>query len=297
MSMSDSPLPSSSNGDSPPSSKARRLSHKQSCQALLPPQPPLPLVSEVWKDIQEEAFEALGHRRQYWCVYNKFWYWLRGDPEVEFPEGSVCTKELWALARAHYDNLNRYQKNMVVRHFMNSTYAPQFLLPFARQQWCVSTQEKDSPSFGIDSHTALLTYQGNWGLVPSATLDASLSDDELTKEVRKLPVVIEKCRSFGEHCQSLANKLTAASYACSVEICLSTWRKEQVLRLHGHFFAKSYVSRMRCERGPTLMFEGSIPHNTAFVMSKPTKGWAGAYYTTAPKNWLCVERWLVGAER
>ena len=283
MSTSHSPLPSSSTGDSPPPSKARRLSCKQPCQALPPPQAPLPLVPEFWQDIDKESFCALNQRRQYRLVYNKFWWWFKRAPEVSFPEGSICSQELWSLAQVQYDVLNKYQKSTLIRHFMIVTHAPHFLFLFAQRQWCVSKEEKETKAFAIDSFSALLTYQGNWGVVASDTLGAALSDEELTQEVRKLPVVMAKCRLFGRHCELLANRLTAPFCAWAVEICLKTWRQEQTLRLHGHVFVKKHDRRMRCESEPALSFEGSIPHCVAYVMGRPATGWAGAYYVLAPK--------------
>ena len=52
---------------------------------------------------------------------------------------------------------------------------------------------------------------------------------------------------------------------------------------------------MRCQDRRMLWFEGSRPHNTAFVLHKPRAGWIGAYYVLAPKNgsisWGgCMER-------
>ena len=49
------------------------------------------------------------------------------------------------------------------------------------------------------------------------------------------------------------------------------------------FFAKKDDGRMRCEHGPVVMFQGVNPWRTPFVMNRTSQGWAGAYYTLAPK--------------
>ena len=115
-------------------------------------------------------------------------------------------------------------------------------------------------------------------MVPSGNLHLALSDEELTAEVRQLPLVVEICRRFAEHCQHLATTLESGQYACSVEICFKTWRIDKELRLHGHLFAKkSFGGRMRCtNRASLLEFEGCKPHMTNYVLSRAVKGWAAA---------------------
>ena len=115
-----------------------------------------------------------------------------GGAQVSFPEGSVCSSELWALALKQYGSLNRYQKSMAIRHFLDVTGAPDFLLTFGRGQWHVSTDDKKATPVAIDSNTALLTYQGDWWLVDAAGLSGALSDEDLTKAVRQPPALKEK---------------------------------------------------------------------------------------------------------
>ena len=283
MSLSDAPGRVPIGGDLPPPPKARRLSWKQPVATVRAPPALLPLVPDMWLDLPQEVFEAMGHRKQYRSLYNKFWYWFQSDPPVAFPPGSLCTAELWALARSHYDTLNRYQKNMLLRYFFEFMHAPEFLCSFACRQWKMSKDEKEAPAFSIDAMTLLLTYQGEWGVVACPTLSTLTSDDELAKDVRQLPEVVDVCRRFDEHGSALANKAYAGHFAWSVEICLKTWRKENLLRLHGHLFIKSNEGRMRCGDRSLLTFEGCVPHHTNFVFNRQAKGWAGAYYTLAPK--------------
>ena len=136
------------------------------------------------------------HRRQYRCVHNNFWHWFQGRPQVSFPEGSLCSPELWALALKQYRSLNRYQKNMVTRHFLDVTGAPDFLLTFAGGQWHVSADDKKATPVAIDSNTALLAYQGNLLVVDAAGLSGALSDEDLTKAVRQLPAVKGEMRTL-----------------------------------------------------------------------------------------------------
>ena len=111
---------------------------------------------------------------------------------------------------------------MVIRHFMDVTGAPDFLLTFAGGQWHVSADDKKATPVAIDSNTALLAYQGNLLVVDAAGLSGALSDEDLTKAVRQIQVVKEKCRLFGEHCCCLAFMIGASGYAWCVEICLKS---------------------------------------------------------------------------
>ena len=116
-----------------------------------PPTSPLPEVAELWKDKGSDAFSALHHRRRYRYVYNKFFHWFQFHPEVDCANGSVCTKEMWALAQAQYHDLTRFQKNMVLRHFLILSQALDFIDSFAQQQWPVSAEEKTGPALAIDA--------------------------------------------------------------------------------------------------------------------------------------------------
>ena len=60
------------------------------------------------------------HRRKYRVVLNKFMWWFKGSPAVQFDDESYCSVELWQLALKDYNNLNRRQKNQVLRHFWSS---------------------------------------------------------------------------------------------------------------------------------------------------------------------------------
>ena len=114
-------------------------------------------------------------------------------------------------------------------------------------------------------------------------MNAAFSDDELTEQVRGLPKLVELWRLFHAHCEMLCNRINATLYCFALDICLKTWQQEQILRVHGHLFAKKADGRMRCTKGPVINFQGVQPHITKFVFSRCSRGWAGAYYVAAPR--------------
>ena len=118
---------------------------------------------------------------------------------------------------------------------------------FAQHQWLVSADEKENNAYFWDSATVLLTYQGNWGLVPSDTLQAALPVDVLTSQIKELPRVVELWSLFGLYCQGFANRCEATLYCYTLEVCLKTWQQEGKLRVHGHLYMKK--TRVTCDAG------------------------------------------------
>ena len=107
-----------------PTCKRRRLRVKQPCAALSPPPCLLPVSTSVWGSRDEGKFDELSHRRKYLFVYNKFTWWFRSNPVVQFDSHSHCSEELWRLACKELQSLNKRQKTLIVRQFLKCTCAP-----------------------------------------------------------------------------------------------------------------------------------------------------------------------------
>ena len=55
--------------------------------------------------------------------------------------------------------------------------------------------------------------------------------------------------------------------------------------MHGHLYLKKATGNMRCRSDSALTFQGVKPHHSAWLEgARLSKGWAGAYYVTAPKQ-------------
>ena len=89
----------------------------------------------LWVNSKASDFEAWDRRRKYRFVCRKFEYWFALDPAVTFPEGSWCSQELWNLANVDYRILTKPQKSLVLRHFLDQTSCPEFVLHYAMTQW------------------------------------------------------------------------------------------------------------------------------------------------------------------
>ena len=274
-----------------PGTKRRRLSEKQPVPALLAP-PLLPTVADhpddldAWGDLSRNTFDEYSHRKQYRTIYNKFgyWWWRSGSTYVQHEQSSVSL-ELWKFAKRDFGSLSKRQKNALVRHFLLVADAPFWVVDFSCRQWPVDASEQ-RPRLILKSHTILLTYQGDWGLLElGPDLPPNPTTSQLTAYVQALPQAKALWTAFSSHACDLAGDLRAPAYACCLEISLRSFEKEKLLRLHGHLYMRNEVQEIRSENQVRLRFKHCDPHSKDTLWGKKTarSNWAGAYYCLAPK--------------
>ena len=273
-----------------PAAKRRRLSAKGPAPHVVSPAPPapgppLPICTSFWNDVDEATFEKWEHRRKYRTIHNKFLWWFRKQEVWTSRQDSQCTEELWQLARMDFHGLSRRQKNVVMRHFLVCSGAPPWVLRYGVSTWpCDESDEK--PKVILKAQTALLTYQGDWGLLPlSDQTPWSASDAELAAHVSAMKESRTLWTAFREFSERLASDLYAPLFACCLELCMHTWQDEKLLRLHGHLFLKSDNGLIRCSNARVLRFLYADPHvkDTLWGRKVAKANWAGAYYCLAPK--------------
>ena len=278
-----------------PDRKRRRVSAKRPSPGMVPLSPsptavpvaPLPVSLSIWATLGEATFHNHEHRGKYRAVYNKFWWWWQHRPSWAPTVPVFCTKELWAFGRQDFSGLNKRLKNSIVRHFLLFSRAPPWVLKFSESQWPVNPSEA-KPKLVLQAQTALLTYQGDWGVFPLdlTVLAADPSADQLSEHVRKMADVQLLWRHFLAFTETVAADLHVPNWACCLEICLTTYQEEKELRLHAHLFLRNEVQTIRCESARRLTFLFSEPHLKDTLWGrKVSKGanWAGAYYCLAPK--------------
>ena len=283
------PLPQPPVAD--PVIRLRRLRIKGPAPFLLPrpPQSPaavLPLSTSLWKDQNEVTFEFLPHRRKYRWIYNKFQYWFFDSGTVWAGlNDSGCTEELWKLGLKDFGSLSKRQKNIIMRHFLHCTGAPRWVMKYAVRQWHCDPDER-RPKLILKSQTALLTFQGDWGVLElGPNLPPNPTIGELAFHVKEMQRAQTLWKAFSEFAEQLAADLHAPNWACCFEICTRTFEEEKQLRLHGHLYLKSDVQQLRCEFQSKLRFMDSDPHlkDTLWGKKVGRANWAGAYYCLAPK--------------
>ena len=158
-------------------------------------------------------------------------------------------------------------------------------MKFACCQWPCDASE-DRPRLVLKSHTVLLTYQGDWGLLElGPDLPPNPTTGQLTAYVQGLPEAEALWTAFSSYAHDLAADLHAPSYACCLEICLKTFEQEKLLRLHAHVYMRNEVQEVRSEHQARLRFKHSDAHLKDTLWGKKTarSNWAGAYYCLAPK--------------
>ena len=273
-----------------PAAKRRRLTAKGPAPQFGPPAPPspgrhLPVCTSLWNDLDEATFEKFEHRRKYRVIHNKFSWWFPKQVKWTGLQDSNCTEELWQLARKDFHTLSKRQKNTIMRHFLMCSRAPPWILRYGVATWpCDESDEK--PKIILKAQTALLTYQGDWGLLPlSDTTPRDAAPPQLSAHVAAMPEAETLWKAFREFTEQLASELQTPLFACCLELCMKTWEDEKLLRVHSHLFLKREEGLLRCSNARLLRFLYTDPHlkDTLWGRKIAKANWAGAYYCLAPK--------------
>ena len=180
-------------------------------------------------------------------IYDKFaTWWFCGHAVWVQRNDSRCTEELWNLGRKDYGSLSKWQKNLIMQHFLLCTGVPPWAMQFAVRQWpCDADEQK--PKLILMSQTVLLTFQGDWGVLElGPNLPQDLTIDQLTEHVREMQQAQTLWTAFLAFAERLAADLHAPSWACCFEICFRTFEDVKQLRLHAHLFLKSESQPLRC---------------------------------------------------
>ena len=139
----------------------------------------------------------------------------------------------------------------------------------------------------IKSKTFLHTWQGSRGLVqPPRAGEPFASDLEaLVSQLRASSEVLSNFDALRKRVAEITYIVKADHWACSLELCTSTWGTEKVVRIHGHAsFARTSFGRMKVKHPALLSFKSCQPHKATWT--QPNRGsnmMAGIYCLTANK--------------
>ena len=147
----------------------------------------------------------------------------------------------------------------------------------------------------IDSKTALLTFNGPWGVVGDVTVPESVKSpltlntavDELCGALRQHEGVLQLWAAFKKRVEGWKDAFFLSSVAFCMELCTHTLESEGIIRVHFHAFFRNN-SRIRIHRGRDVAFRGCEPFKSDKVMggTRSIRGPgtnAGMYYLQAPK--------------
>ena len=132
---------------------------------------------------------------------------------------------------------------------------------------------------------AMLTFHGDWGVLPSSALPPDAPLDVVVGHARAEPSAAELWTDFKEMWESCLPLLRPRDWAYSQEVCTKTWAEKRVLRVHFHVFFRKEI-KMWIATPEMLTFRGSVPYKSedaCLVSSRTHSGHGGMYYLTCPK--------------
>ena len=169
----------------------------------------------------------------------------------------------------------------------------------------------DTPNH-FKGNTALLTWQGDWGLLPEVTHEGSDDIPGITFLCQRLESLPEVIRIWGDIKQlflSLKSKGILSEYGVSLELCCKTLA-EGVIRLHLHAWVLLPGPYKNVHGLNKFTFRGSEPYVSSFLLTASSRGqmskYAGAFYVFVPKigsikqmftkvafkDYMINERWI-----
>ena len=129
----------------------------------------------------------------------------------------------------------------MIHTFLKVKAAPPWVLDYAVTQWPLQ-KDAEGGTF-IASRSFLLTWQGQWGLVqPPRAGEPFASDLEaLVSQLRASSEVLSNFDALRKRVAEITYIVKADEWACSLELCTRTWRRENVVRIHGHVFLRKLL--------------------------------------------------------
>jgi len=237
-------------------------------------------------DTDSAWWNVKSHRDKYDYVYNK----LRREGFRDYKAALEKEDPPVTLPESH-SRLTKEDKTQVLHHWITQgagLQEPLFVLQWARVNMGVRIQSAPGKGGGIRlrSKQVLVTCQGDWGLL-EVPADLSLSPDPelVTNQVKQMAAAAKVWRDVQGEALRLITRLGADDYAVCLELCASSWRAHQVLRLHAHVAAASLRPMTMYLESRKLRFLGSPAHITSEDCSRRKRavGWQTFYYVCAPK--------------
>ena len=247
--------------------------------------------------VNEEAFHSMKHRPKYLWLYRRFVWWATRHvvarpldaltPLTENPS----VQELLVYAAKDFKSLALCQKNAVMQHWAERVQLPDYVVLAIDDLWAPDVKAKsagfDATKF-IYSKTALLTWQGPWGVVSMTEEETrDLDIDALVEIVMRRADILTVWKEFQVFLKKLAEEHFVRFYALSFEICTKTFVDSKQVRVHAHAFLLREDARIQIHKKERVVFKGG-----AAVKSQSTGAnsvlrgsgvWCGCYYLLSPK--------------
>ena len=252
---------------------------------------PIPVPHPVWSGVKEDAFRTM-HLKQKSSLIG---YRCKKYVELFTPESlrdlasDPCPASLLELfSCSDRSLLSRKQYRACSLHLCRVSHAPMFILEFEESRTQMADTEKGDPTF-LESHrSALLTYNGDWGLVPCPSalrggdIQVVVAFLQESKEVLSL---WSQVTGFVE--KHFLPMTTFNVWGAALEVCPTTWGEHGIIRLHVHVFIGSedgHRNKRRISAEHIKLF-GSRPHKVGALHCRKIRNnmAAGLFYVLAPK--------------
>ena len=197
----------------------------------------------------------------------------------------------WDLKRMTLEQRQNAAKEFFSERLCDETFQRQVLDAMERQVANRSTSTKF-----IDVKTALLTFNGPWGVVGGVTVPeitknpftSNLVVEGVCEQLREHEVVLELWAEFKKTVECWKDAFFLNSVAFCMELCKCTLESEGIIRVHFHAFLRCNNSKIRIEKACQLAFKGSEPFKSDNLMGNVRSARqagtnAGMYYLQAPK--------------
>ena len=150
----------------------------------------------------------------------------------------------------------------MIHTFLQLKAAPGWVMDYAVTQWPL--QHDVEGTLFISSRSFLLTWQGQWGLVQQPRAGEPFASDleALVSQLRASSEVLSNFDALRKRVAEITYIVKADHWACSLELCTSTWGTEKVVRIHGHafFFCESFCRQNESKAsGVAFLQEQSAP--------------------------------------
>ena len=242
---------------------------------------PLCRPRDTWTLQDQEQFMSQSSRGQYLAFMYRLRRWVATVQPGEAPEGVLHI--VFQCRDASFQLLSSAVKAELVRGFLEATCAPDWARDWAASRWHLASGGK-APK--LHAKTALLTYQGDYGLVPVEKYLPLVCVDTTCSQMRADPMLQQLWADLVTFSQWLCTRLAASNFACSVELCTKTFGTGK-LRVHCHIFLKKEGGRITVTSHQIFKFRDCQPHvkgdDTPWRSRGGSGSWAGAYYLQAPK--------------
>ena len=272
--------------DQPPPPVRRRLTFKQppprveAAGVVLPNAEPSEESVAFWQpflDILADPETAPG-RRRYWAFRYKIRTWLAKHKPADhlLKQGESFSKMPIDIRREFLDR------------FLTRSGAPEGVRQWVPEMWpnLLQCGPKDKASkCWLYSNSVLLTYNGEWGVLPNTLVPATASCQELTEALRLEPTASLLWQEFQAFVGKVVKRYWHVDWAASLELCTESWVSHRLVRVHCHCFLKS-EAKLWAKVSDGWHFRDSVPNKSygcPMENRRGVRGGQGFYYLQCPK--------------